>query len=198
MINMLPAEYVETIRHSKNNENILRWMGASLAATFVLIIILASGWLYLNHEVKTLSSQIATGKNELVAQNLKGVKKDASEISNDIKTINQVLGKEIRFSKLIQSIGQVMPPGAVLDGLTLTKADGSIDLAASAKDYKSGAQIAVNLSDKQNGIFSRADIISLTCTSADTTYKCSIVLKALFSKDSQAKFLNIPDTGAAS
>ncbi len=198
MINMLPGDYVDTIRHSKNNEYVLRWMGASLVATIVLIVILASGWLYLNHEVKALSSQIAAGKNDLVSQNLEGVKKDASKISNDIKTINQVLGKEIRFSRLIQSIGQVMPPGTVLEGLTLTKADGSIDLTASAKDYKSGAQIALNLSDKQNGIFSRADIISLTCTSADTEYKCSVVLKALFSKESQAKFLNIPTSGSAS
>lgn len=195
MINMLPADYVESIRHSKNNENILRWMGAALAATVVLVIILASGWLYLNHEVKNLSTQIATGKNDLVTQNLEGVKKNASAISNDIKTINQVLGKEIRFSKLIQNIGQIMPPGTVLDGLTLTKADGSIDLTASSKDYKSGAQIALNLSDKQNGTFSRADIVSINCTSADTAYKCSVVLKALFSKDSQAKFLNIPDSG---
>ncbi len=198
MINMLPGDYVETIRHSKNNEYILHWMGATIAAIVILIIILASGWLYLNHEVKNLSVEISSGKNDLVTQNLEGVKKDASKISNDIKTINQILGKEVRFSKLIQSIGQVMPPGTVLDGLTLTKADGSIDLTASSKDYKSGAQIAANLSDEKNGIFSRADIISLNCTSADTEYKCSIVLKALFSKDSQAKFLNIPSSEADS
>ncbi len=196
MINMLPGEYVNSIRHSKNNETTLRWMGAAIAATVLLVIILASGWLYLNHETKQLTSQIALGKNNLVAQNLEGVKKEASVISNDIKTINQVLGKEVRFSQLIQNIGQVMPPGTVLDGLTLTKADGSIDLAASSKDYKSGAQIALNLSDEQSGIFSRADIISLSCTSADTAYKCSIVLKALFSKESKNKFLNIPTPGS--
>lgn len=195
MINMLPGDYVETIKHSKNNENIMRWMGATLVATAILVIILASGWLYLDHENKQLSSQISLSKNSLVAQNLEGVKKEASVISNDIKTINQVLGKEVRFSKLIQNIGQVMPAGTVLDGLTLTKTDGSIDLTASSKDYKSGAQIALNLSDKQNGIFSRADIISLNCTSADAEYKCSVVLKALFSKDSKNKFLNIPASG---
>ena len=192
MINMLPGDYVDVIRHSKNNDRLLRWLLAILAAIAGMLIILASGWLYLDHQTNLLTTDVAEGRKKLDEQNLAGVRKDADQISKDIKTINQVLGREIRFSDLIQEIGKAMPPGTILGGLTLTKADGSVDLTASAKDYTSGAQIALNLSDPKNNLFSRADIVSLNCTSSDTSYKCGVSLKALFSKNSQNRFLNVP------
>lgn len=192
MINMLPSEYVDVIRHSKLGEHLVRWLFSLVAAIFGLLIIFTLGWLYLDHQTKTLTSEVAGGKSQLEQQNLSGVKKDAEQISKDIKVINQVLSREIRFSELIQEIGKAMPPGTILGGLTLAKVDGSIDLTASAKDYTTGAQIALNLSDPKNNLFSRADIISINCTSSDTAYKCGVSLKALFSKNSKNQFLNVP------
>ncbi len=191
MINMLPGEYAEVIRHGKHNETLIRWLLAELAAIVGLVVILGFGWLYLNHQTLILNSAINTGKQHLEEQNISKVRQDADQISNDIKTINQVLGLEIRFSDLMQEIGKAMPPGTVLGGLTLAKVDGSIDLSASAKDYTSAAQIALNLSDPKNKIFSRADIVNVNCTALDTAYKCNVVLKALFDKTSQNRFLNI-------
>jgi hypothetical protein len=195
MINLLPPQYLEVVQHSKTNDHLVRWILATLAAIGGLLIIMMSGWLYLDHQSKSLGGGISQGKQQLQQENLDGVRKDAEQISNDVKTINQVLGREVRFSELIQQIGKVMPPGSVLGGLTLTKVDGSVDLTASAKDYTTGAQIALNLSDPKNDLFSRADIVSLNCTSADTAYKCGVSLKALFSKNSQNKFINVPGTG---
>jgi hypothetical protein len=192
MINMLPGDYVDVIRHSKTGDHLTRWLFSLVAAIVGLLIILLSGWLYLDHQTKNLSQEVANGKTQLEEQDLAGVKKNAEQISKDIKVINQVLGREIRFSELIQQIGKAMPPGTILGGLTLTKVDGAIDLTASAKDYTSGAQIALNLSDPKNELFSRADIVSINCTSSDTAYKCGVSLKALFSKSSQNKFLNVP------
>lgn len=192
MINMLPSEYADVIRHGKHNDRLIKWLLAVVAAIAGLVIILASGWLYLDHQTDLLATEVTNGKQQLEEQNLSQVRKDAEQISKDIKTINQVLGREIRFSQLIQQIGKTMPPGTILGGLTLTKADGSVDLTASAKDYTTGAQIALNLGDPKNNIFSRADIVSINCTSSDTVYKCGVSLKALFSKASQNQFLNIP------
>lgn len=196
MINMLPGDYVDVIRHGKSNDRLIHWILAVLAAIIGLVIILGFGWLYLNHQNAVLDSEIVKGKKQLEDQNITQVRKDAEQISQDIKTINQVLGREIRFSDLIQEIGKAMPPGTILGGLTLTKVDGSIDLTASTKDYTSAAQIALNLSDPKNNIFSRADIVSINCTTAEAAYKCGVVLKALFDKNSQNRFLNFATGGA--
>lgn len=192
MINLLPPQYVDVVKHSKTNDYMARWLVALILAIVGLVILLASGWLYLDHQTKALNSQISAGKQQLEAQNVDGVRKDAEQISKDVKVINQVLGREIRFSELIQQIGKVMPPGTILGGLTLTKVDGAVDLTASAKDYNSAAQIAVNLSDPANNLFSSADIVSIQCTSADSAYKCGASFKALFNKDSQSRFINVP------
>jgi hypothetical protein len=103
-----------------------------------------------------------------------------------------VLGSEVRFSDLIQAIGNDMPPGTVLSSLTLTNISGALDLSANAKDYASAAQIAVNLSSAQNNIFSKVDIISVNCdASSPKIYKCTATLKALFSTDAKNKFLSV-------
>ena len=84
-----------------------------------------------------------------------------------------------------------MPPGTVLNSLTLTTVKGSIDLSANAKDYGSAAQIGVNLSDPKNGLFEKVDIISINCASGQAAYNCNATFKALFSKSAQTKFLGV-------
>src|SRR5579871_2286528 len=153
MINLLPPERRQAIRYGQTNGVLLSWIAGFGLAILGLLIILAGGWIYINQQSKNLQSDINTSQNQLTAQNLSQVQKNASEISGDLKVVNQVLGSEVRFSDLLVSIGQIMPPGTVLNSLTLTSVKGSIDLSANAKDYGSAAQIGVNLSDPKNGLF---------------------------------------------
>src|SRR5205085_5964960 len=112
-----------------------------------LIIIMLSGWLYMGRQSTNLQRSINDTRQQLQAQHLQQVQKEAKEITGDIRVINQVLSREIRFSDLMQAIGKVLPPGTVLNSLTLNKINGALDLIAGAKDYNSAAQIAVNLND---------------------------------------------------
>ena len=87
-----------------------------------------------------------------------------------------------------------MPPGTVLGALSLTQTTGSIDLSASAVDYAAAAQIAVNLSDSKNNLFSKVDILTTNCGAANnlSNYKCSATFKALFSPSAKTNFLSVP------
>jgi Tfp pilus assembly protein PilN len=193
MINLLPTTYADSIRFGRQNSLLRIWLLGMSAAIVGLIIIFVSGWLYINQQAKTLQKNIDGTNQQLKAQNLSQVQKDAKEITGDIKVINQVLGTEIRFSDLIQAIGSDMPPGTVLGSLSLSKINGTIDLSASAKDYNSAAQIAVNLSDSKNDLFSKVDIVSVTCNSTVTQpYRCGATFKALFSTAARTKFLSVP------
>ncbi len=191
MINLLPPERRQAIRYGQLNATLFSWLAGLGVAIIGLLLILAGGWLYINQQSKSLQNNIATSQSQLNSQNLSQVQKDSAELSGDVKVVNQVLSSEVRFSDLLSAIGQVMPPGTVLNSLTLTSVKGSIDLAANAKDYASAAQIGVNLSDPKNGIFSKVDIISINCTSGNVTYNCNATFKALFSKSAQTKFLGI-------
>lgn len=193
MINLLPPNYAMRIRYGRRNTILRRWILGSLASTAGLLLIIAGGWLYLNQQSADLESNLAKTNAQLQAQNLTQVKKDAAEISGDIKVINQLFSSEILFSNLIQDIGRVMPPGTVLASLSLSKVSGAIDLSANAKDYTSAAQIALNLNDPANSLFSKVDIVNISCgNNNNDLYKCTGTYKALFSSEAQKKYISIP------
>ncbi len=194
MINLLPPSRADAIRFGRQNTTLRIWLFGIAIAIGGLIVILVSGWVYIDQQSKNLQKHIVSVNTQLKEQNLSQVQKDAKEITGDITVINKVLSQEVRFSELIQAIGNDMPPGTVLGALSLSnKVNGAIDFTANAKDYTSATQIAVNLSDPQNQLFSKVDIISVNCSSSiPDDYKCTVTLRALFSKTAQTKFLSVP------
>lgn len=155
MINLLPKDYGASLRFSHRSAVLRRWIAALLLATGGLVALMSVGWVYINQQNKNLSHNLAATNQSLSSQDLAGTQKKAKDITTNIKIINQVLSREIRFSGLITQIGASLPPGTVLSGLTLAKVDGAIDLSAAARDHNSAAQIAVNLSDPKNKIFDK-------------------------------------------
>ncbi len=193
MINLLPSDYGASLRFAHLNSIMRRWLVVSLLAGAGLVLIMVVGWVYINQQNKNLTRNIDSVNQQLQAEDLAGTQKKAKDITSNIKIINQVLSREIRFSELISHIGTVMPPGTVLSGLTLSKVDGGLDLSATARDYTSATQIAVNLSDPKNQIFDKLDIVNINCSSTSgNAYPCSATFRALFSKATQSQFLNVP------
>jgi Tfp pilus assembly protein PilN len=193
MINLLPPKHMESIRYGRHNTVLRVWLIGAIVAIIGLVVILVAGWVYLDQQSKDFQKNISDTDQQLKAQNVDKVKAEAKEITGDIDVINKVLGQEVHFSDLIQSIGSYMPPGTVLGTLSLSnKVTGSIDLSANATDYKSAAQIAVNLSDPKDDLFSKVDIINISCgTDPQKAYRCSAAFRALFSKDAQTKYLGL-------
>ncbi|MEX2006586.1 MAG: hypothetical protein WD877_00170 [Candidatus Saccharimonadales bacterium] len=195
MINLLPPKYANKLKVGLRKKSLVRLAMASFAAILVLIAIFGIGLASMNRQTKADSARIDSLKSQLKAQNLEQVQKDAQIISSDVRVINQVLSRQISFSALIQAIGQVMPEGTVLTSLTLTKIDGAIDLSAKATNHTAASRIAANLNDPANGLFSKVDIINISCSPAQADYECSVSLKALFSPDAKARFQNAASGG---
>ncbi len=192
MINLLPPEYISQVHSARFNAALRRWLIAGMVAIVGLLVLLGSGWVYIQQQSNNLSHSIVSTNTQLQTQNLSKVQKDSAEITGDVKVINQVLAREIRFSNLIQDMGKIMPPGTILGSLSLNKIDSAIDLSANATDYSSAAQIAVNLSDPKNGIFSKVDIVNISCSGGSGNYKCNATFKALFNSTVQKKYLSVP------
>ena len=193
MINLLPPQKREYIKYSRVNAALRKWIAGAVLATIGLVIIFVLGWLYINQQSNKLSNHIAAGQKELKEQKYEQVKKDAKQISGNVRLISQVLSREIDFSGLIQETGTVMPPGTVLSSLMLSKIDGAIDLSVDTKDHASAAQVAVNLSDPKNNIFEKVDIIKINCTASTDPYPCNGSFKALFNKKVPSRFLLVQE-----
>lgn len=183
MINLLPTEYRDSIFYARKNTVLIKWLFVLIISSLGVALIVISGLLYTGHLANVQAKENATKLASLKSQNIDGVNKELSLVSDNIKLTLQVLSKEILFSKLIKQIGSVMPAGAALDGLNIESIEGGLTLKASTLDVQSATQLQLNLEDKNNGIFEKADIDNISCKSAtDSQYPCSVTIKATFKK----------------
>lgn len=191
MINLLPPSYTDKIRYGRKNHTLLNWLTWIGLANIGLILLILFGWGYIDGQSKDIQSQIDYANKQLKVQNLDQVERDSQEITKNVRTINQVLSKEIIFSQLVQEVGRIIPANSVLGSISLTQVSGSIDLIVNSRDYNSAVQAAANLNDPKNNLFEKVDVVNINCTASSSAYNCTSTFKALFSKDAESRFLKI-------
>jgi len=194
MINLLPPETKAAYRYARRNRTLLRWCTACAITLTGGILLAGGGYLYLNHSINSTQRQIDDTNKQLSAQHLANVQKQVGTISNNLKLVVQVLSQEILFSKLLKQLASVMPSNAILTNLAITQTQGGIDITAQTTDYNTATQLQVNLADPKNQIFSKADIVSISCGgtggSGNTAYPCTVTLRALFAQNNPFLFIN--------
>jgi hypothetical protein len=185
MINLMPPAHKETISYARKNTYLVSWLIGVIIAALGVVLVAGGGLYYLRADVTAYNKSAEATSVILKSQDQEEIINRVSELSGNLKLVVDVLSSEVLFSKLITEIGNIMPPGTVLAGLTLdSKLVGGIDLAILATSYESGVQAQINLADPENGIFSRADIGEVRCDfSEPNTYPCSATMRVLFSKD---------------
>ena len=194
MLNLLPSDIKKSYKYAKQNVLLKKWIVFFVLAIFGIGVILSYGLFTISKNSNSYNSQINSLNKQLASEQLSSVKMQVVNISSSLNLTIKVLSNEILFSKLIQQIGAVMPSGAVLTGLNIDQIQGGITLSASSTNYQTATQTQVNLSSPTNGIFSKVDIINISCSgqgaSSNSTYPCSIELRALFNTKNQFLFIN--------
>ncbi|MCL5113334.1 MAG: hypothetical protein M1554_02530 [Patescibacteria group bacterium] len=194
MLNLLPPDIKLSYKYAKQNVKLRNWAIAFLLAIGGLGIILSYGLFTISKNSNSYNNQINSLNHQLASEHLSSVRAQVVDISNSLNLAIKVLGNEILFSKLIQQIGAVMPNGSVLTGLNINQIQGGITLNALSTNYQTATQTQVNLSAPSNGIFSKVDIVNISCSgqgaSSNPSYPCSIELRALFNTDNQFLFIN--------
>jgi Tfp pilus assembly protein PilN len=192
MINFLPPELKDTYRYAHRNVSLLRWAIMFGVGLVGLIVISGAGLFYLQNQTSSYTAQVDSSNASLKKQNIGSVQRQVTDISNNLKLVVQVLSREVLFSKLLTRLGAVTPANTVLTNLSIAQITGGIDITAKTTDYNAATQLQVNLADPKNQIFSKADIVSISCNDADPTakYPCTVTLRALFSNTNPFLFIN--------
>jgi len=194
MINLLPPETKAAYRYARRNYVLLRWCTACLITLIGGALLAGGGYLYLNRSINSTTQQIADTNKQLQTQHLASVQKQVGTISNNLKLVAQVLSQEILFSKLLKQLASVTPNNAILTNLAITQTQGGIDITAQTTNYNAATQLQVNLADPKNQIFSKADIVSISCSNTgsgvNADYPCTVTLRALFAKNNPFLFIN--------
>lgn len=193
MINLLPPDVKVSYRYARRNVALRKWVVLLLIALVGLGAIGTYGLLKLQQSSNDYAHSIATQESKLKKEDFAGTRSRVQDISNSFKLVVKVLGKEVLFSKLLDQMAVAIPPNAKLTGLNINQTQGGIDITAVATNYSAATQVQVNLADPANKIFSKADIVNITCNGANATdprYPCTVNIRALFGDNNPYLFVN--------
>jgi Tfp pilus assembly protein PilN len=197
MINLLPPEIKSDIVYARRNAILLKWLLVIILVLAGVILTVIAGQIFINQSKKNQTSQIEAGKTVLKKEELAKTQEQIKTLSDSIKLANDVLSKQIAFSKVLTRIGEVVPQGSVLTGLSINKLEGGIDLTAATKDYNTATQVQLNLQDPRNQIFEKADIIRIQCAENGSAtnvlrslYPCDTTIRALFANNDNFLYIN--------
>lgn len=182
MINLLPPIEKEAIMYARFNTQLRRWIGGGLLGLIGVILVIFSGNLLLKQSVQDYESSVEASKSRLTQQKQKETLEQVKNIQDSFKLVVDVLSREVLFSKLLPQVGQVMPENTVLEALSLNteSEQTAFDITARARDFTSGSQIQVNLTDPDNKLFTKADLVNVSCPSAQnrpTEYPCTVSMR---------------------
>ncbi len=193
MINLMPPELKTGYTYARRNVVLRKWAVAFLIAFVGLGALATYGTLTIKQSTSQYNDQIAATEKVFKQENSEATQKRVKDISSDFKLAVKVLGQEVLFSQLIKQVAAAIPYNANLTGLNINQTSGGIDISANATDYQTATQVQVNLADPKNKIFSKADIVSITCNSSDTgnsAYPCTVNIRALFAPGNPFLFVN--------
>jgi Tfp pilus assembly protein PilN len=194
MINLLPPELKQDYRYARHNRRLVRWAFVFVLAIFGVAVITASGLVIMNDSITSYQTNIATMQSRLVSQNMAQTEQQVAGISSNLKLMVNVLSKEILFSKLLERLGSITPPNVILTDLSISQTESAIDITAQTVNYNAATQLQINLADTSNQIFSKADIVNISClnpaTATDPAYPCTASLRAQFTKNNPFLFIN--------
>jgi Tfp pilus assembly protein PilN len=201
MINLLPPEVKEHYRYASYNTRLRNWLVVVCVALIGLAAISGAGLLYLRQISHSYDQQIAESTASLKRQKIDETRREVNAISGSLKLSVQVLSKEVLFSQLLKQLATLTPANTSLSSLNISQDQTALDVVANTTDYNAATQLQVNLSAPGNKIFSKADIVNISCggsTSGTTPgkYPCTVTIRALLSKDNPFLFIN--DKKAAS
>ena len=197
MINLLPPDLKQGYKYARFNRRLLHWITAFIVAIAGVAAITAGGMFLMQNSINTYKSRVSSAQAELASQNLTSVEAQVTTISNNLKLMVKVLSKEILFSKLLTQLGAVTPSNVELTGLTISQAQSAIIITAQASNYNAATQLQENLSSPSNQIFSKADLVSVTCVSGaqlqalpNQNYPCTVNIQAVFMNNNPFLFIN--------
>lgn len=200
MINLLPPDMKSGYDYARGNVTLRKWVVMFVVALVGLGMITTYGLLSIHQSSVHYTKQIAAAEADFQKENYTATQKRVQDISGSFKLVVNVLKQEILFSQLIKQIAAAIPPKANLTGLNISQTQGAIDITANAVDYATAAQVQVNLADPNNKIFSKADIVNITCDNkaesgtANAAYPCTVNIRALFGNNNTFMFINSKGT----
>ena len=191
MINLLPSEVKQDIGYARRNKVLWTWIVILWLFLVAVVAIIAVGTFFISQRAGNLNRLVTISEQRVKDQNLTDYQKKAEVFSNDLNTAVKLLENQLLFSKIIRTIGSVLPPGVTLGTLDYSVEDDILTLNVEAKDQRAISTAFENISNGRqisNNLFTKADLLKVDCNSDEQ--KCTGSIVVLLNKNSEFYLLN--------
>jgi hypothetical protein len=145
------------------------------------------GQFYIKSNVSNLNKTIESTKQRINDQSLETRQAEISSFANNLKTVSSLLSDQLLFSKIITSLGEILPNGVTVLNIDFRSTDSTIKLQLIGADEKAVTQGFVNISSAPSNLIQTADLENVDCSGQGG---CTASVTILLNKDSEFYFLN--------
>ena len=173
MINLMPDTIKKEIHSARVNVILTRYIIVILLAFAFLVLLLAGSYFVLT-QTKNSAQQLVSA-NDTKAEVYSSTKAQVDALSSRLSETKVLLDQEILYSNVLINIGQQMPEGTVLSGITLDSASFA-GTPVSLKAYAKTTEAAVALREKfqSTPIFTNVNFESVSDTDGISNYPVSV------------------------
>ncbi|HPR09979.1 MAG TPA: hypothetical protein PLJ04_00180 [Candidatus Saccharibacteria bacterium] len=191
MINLLPADVKQDIGYARKNKVLFSWIIILLILLLAIVITIGFGLFFITQRANNLNRLATISEQRVVDQNLAEYQQKAEVFSNDLDIAVKLLENQLLFSKIIRTIGSVLPPGVTLGTLDYSAEDEVLTLNVNGADQRLITTAFENISssqEKTDNLFTKADLLKIDCNSLEGGCTGSIVV--LLNKNSEFYLIN--------
>lgn len=187
MINLLPPAYKHDIIYGRKNRSLVGWIIAMIMLLVLIVVITIVGQFYIRSNIVNINNTIETTKKRIDDQNLEERQKEIETFANNLQTVNNLLADQLLFSKIITTLGEILPSGVTVVNINFESTDSTLKLQLLGADEQAVTQGFVNVSSASNKLIQTADLESVDCSGQGS---CTATVTVLLNKDSEFYFLN--------
>lgn len=187
MINLLPPEQKQEIIYGRKNRSLVTWIIALVIVLLGIVLITVFGQFYIKSNVNSLNNKKESTVKRIDDQDLEKRQAETTAFANNLNTVTSLLEDQLLFSKIITSLGGVLPNKVTVLNIDFQASDNTLKLQLVGADEQAVTQGFINLSSAESSLFTSADLENVDCSSGDS---CVASVTVLLNKDSEFYFLN--------
>jgi Tfp pilus assembly protein PilN len=192
MINLLPPEQKQQISYARKNSQLLNWMIALTVLIIAIFTLTLVGQFFISQNINSLKAINQSVEQRIEQRGLANTQKEVESLSNNMTTVVKILKDHLLFSKIFDKIGSLLPPGTSLSGIEISSSESALELEFKSSTQDAASQVFINISDPNNGLFEKADLLNVNCPRSDIsrTDPCITQVRVIIKTDSNFYFLN--------
>lgn len=159
MINLLPPAVKEERKYGRLNRFMVKQVIGLGIIGALAVGFMMSGLQFIKNDETLINEAITSKQTEY--EPLKAFEDQAKELNADVKTIQQLFERELKFSELLVKIATAIPDSARLTSLSLAEGDTApLSITAIVDSQESAAVLRKSLVESDT--FATADILSIS------------------------------------